>query len=124
MYSHFLEVQQSSADVSFFPHSDLYYKAQNDLEFKKNKEKLEREMYEKKMRELNEFQDMLYSETNNSNQHLLPTRRRNKRNQTAEEKPQGKKELTEAEKRMIEIDNEVQVFLEKSKEDRENSADI
>lgn len=67
------------------------------------------------MRELNEFQDMLYSETNNSNQHLLPTRRRNKRNQTAEEKPQGKKELTEAEKRMIEIDNEVQVFLEKVK---------
>lgn len=72
------------------------------------------------MRDMDEFQDMLYKDENSSVQHLLPPRRRKNNNKGKTKKP----EISEAQKRIQQIDSEVHGYLIKSKIDREESADI
>jgi hypothetical protein len=77
---------------------------------------MEEREYLKKMKEMDEFQDLLYSNKNTTNRRLLPNRALPRREREAQQ--------TEAQKRLAEIDAELNSFLEKKLEDRENSADI
>lgn len=76
------------------------------------------------MAELDKFQDMLYNDKSSTVQHLLPPRRRNRGREKEEKKESEMRELSEAEKRLRDIDLEVKGFIEKNKEDRENNSDI
>lgn len=82
------------------------------MDLKKAKKLQNEKLYIKKMKEMDEFQDMLYKEKENKNIKLLPKRSVGRRNQTL------------AQKRLEEIDKELNQFLEVKKVERENSADI
>lgn len=92
------------------------------MEFRKNKAKIENEIYEQKMRELDEFQDMLYNNEDNVNQHLLPVRRRGKVPEVVEKKQEP--ELSDAQRRMLAIDSEVRGYIRTAREEKEHRADI
>lgn len=73
------------------------------------------------MRELDEFQDILYKEQESVNQHLLPVRRRGNAPKVQEKKGP---ELTDAQKRLLDIDSEVKGYIKQARVEREDRADI
>ena len=95
-------------------------------------DRIERELYDQKMQELDEFQDMLYENegAENSNINLLPrTRKLGKLVSRAEaliEKNEQikKKRLTPAERRVKQIDKEVTGFMGSREQEFKDKADM